>query len=116
MNPGTATVVIILAAFWVAIAALLLIMASRRIARANAVIASARSAAALLRAAPARPLLIHPDGKIELDTTLQRDLGLADAPSGLDQLAQGQTGFRSEDLEALRGDIAAAAIGGAPVE
>ena len=39
MNPGTATVVIILAAFWVAIAALLLIMATRRIARANAVLA-----------------------------------------------------------------------------
>ena len=64
MTSGTATVVIILAAFWVAIAALLLIMAIRRTARANAILASARSTAALLRAAPARPLLRagrHPD-------------------------------------------------------
>ena len=96
---------IILAAFWVAIAALLLIMASRRIARANAVIASARSAAALLRAAPARPLLIHPDGKIELDTTLQRDLGLADAVARLP--------FRQRAVVVLRyyADMSEAEIG-----
>jgi len=56
MTPGTATVVIILAAFWVAIAALLLIASVRRITRANAILASARSTAALLRAGPARPL------------------------------------------------------------
>jgi len=116
MNSGTATVVIILAAFWVAIAALLLIMATRRIASANAVLASARSAAALLRAAPARPLLVHRDGRIEIDSHLQRDLGLAGEPEKLDQLAQGDTGIRREDLDGLKGDIAAAAIGGPPVE
>ena len=76
MTPGTATVVIILAAFWVAIAALLLIASVRRIARANAILASARSTAALLRAGPARPLLVYRDGKVEIDTHLQRDLGL----------------------------------------
>jgi len=114
MTPGTATVVIILAAFWVAIAALLLIMATRRTARANAVLASARSTAALLRAAPARPLLVQRDGKVEIDSHLQRDLGLEEEPQRLDQLAQDGSGIRAEDLEALKADIAAAAIGGPP--
>ena len=116
MTAGTATVVIILAAFWLAIAALLLIMASRRIARANAVLASARTTAALLRSAPSRPLLVHADGRVEIDSHLQRDLGLKEEPLKLEQLAGSDCGIRSEDLEALRADIASTAIGGPPIE
>ena len=116
MTSGTATVVIILAAFWVAIAALLLIMATRRIARANAVLASARTTAALLRAAPARPLLVHADGKVEIDSNLRRDLGLEQPPERLDDMASGDTGIRAEDLDALKAEITAAAIGGPPIE
>jgi signal transduction histidine kinase len=116
MTSGTATVVIILAAFWVAIAALLLIMAIRRTARANAILASARSTAALLRAAPARPLLVHRDGRVEIDSHLQRDLGLPTEPERLEQLAGQDAGIHAEDLEALKADIAAAVIGGPPVE
>jgi len=116
MTAGTATVVIILAAFWLAIAALLLIMASRRIARANAVLASARTTAALLRSAPARPLLVHADGKVEIDFHLQRDLGLHDEPRTLDQLAGNDSGIRADDLELLRADLAASAIGGPAIE
>ena len=116
MTSGTATVVIILAAFWVAIAALLLIMAARRMTRANAILGSARSAAALLRAAPARPLLVHRDGKIEADSVLLRDLGLAGEPDSLDQLAGKDCGIERDDLDALKSDIAAAATGGPPIE
>jgi signal transduction histidine kinase len=116
MTSGTATVVIILAAFWVAIAALLLIMATRRTARANAILASARSTAALLRAAPARPLLVHRDGRVEIDSHLQRDLGLPTEPERLEQLAGLDAGIQAEDLAILKADIAAAAIGGPPVE
>ncbi len=116
MTTGTATVVIILAAFWVAIAALLLIMAARRTARANAVLASARSTAALLRAAPARPLLVQADGRIDVDSLLLRDLGLDNAPDKLDGLAGGEKGIRADDVEALKADIAAAAIGGPAIE
>jgi signal transduction histidine kinase len=116
MTSGTATVVIILAAFWVAIAALLLIMAIRRTARANAILASARSTAALLRAAPARPLLVHRDGRVEIDSHLQRDLGLPTEPERLEQLAGQDAGIHAEDLEALKADIATAGIGGPPVE
>src|SRR4029450_10390349 len=116
MTSGTATVVIVLAAFWVAIAALLLIMATRRITRANSVLASARSTGALLRAAPARPLLVQPGGKIEIDSHLQRDLGLATTPERLAGVAGGGGGLRIEDLEALKADISAAAIGGPSIE
>ena len=116
MTPGTATVVIILAAFWVAIAALLLIASVRRITRANAILASARSTAALLRAGPARPLLVHRDGRVEMDSHLQRDLGLESEAQTLDQLAGGEVGIRTEDMEALKADIGAAAIGGPAIE
>jgi signal transduction histidine kinase len=91
-------------------------MAIRRTARANAVLATARSTAALLRAAPARPLLVHRDGKVEIDSHLQRDLGLPKEPEKLEHLAQGDTGIHREDLAALKQDIATAVIGGPPVE
>ena len=92
MSSGTATVVIILAAFWVAIAALLLIASVRRIARANAILASARSTAALLRAAPARPLQVQRHGKVEVDSHQPRALGFDRVPAGHDPRAQGASG------------------------
>ena len=116
MSSGTAAVIIVLAAFWVAIAALLLIMATRRIARANAVLASARSTAALLRAAPARPVLVHADGRVEIDSHLQRELGLTDEPQKLDQLAGNDSGIVAEDLATLQSEIASARIGGPAIE
>ena len=116
MSSGTAAVIIVLAAFWVAIAALLLIMATRRIARANAVLASARSTAALLRAAPARPVLVHADGRVEIDSHLQRELGLTEEPQKLDQLAGNDSGIVAEDLSALQSEIASARIGGPAIE
>ena len=75
ITPGLATVIIILAAFWVAIAAFLMILASRRISRANSLLGGARSVASLLRSVPARPLIVRPDGAIETDALLQRDFG-----------------------------------------
>ncbi|WP_118857298.1 PAS domain-containing sensor histidine kinase [Sphingomonas mesophila] len=112
---GLGTIVAILAAFWVAIAAVLMIVAGRRVARAAALADSARSVSALLRALPARPLLVHPDGRIEADRLLQRDLGLDSLPTDLDALAQDGGGLERDDLAALIGDIQSAALGGAPV-
>ena len=116
LTPGIATVIIVLAAFWVAIAALLLIMASRRIGRANAILGSARSMANLLRAAPSRPLLVHADGRVEMDSELQRELGLVEVPARLDDLAGKDGGIHADDLAALKDDLSSAAIGGMPVE
>ena len=78
ISPGLGTVMTILAAFWVAIAVVLTFVAWRRLNRATALVASARSVASLLRSVPARPLLVHADGAIEADSLLQRDLGLAE--------------------------------------
>ncbi|WP_309602058.1 PAS-domain containing protein [Sphingomonas sp.] len=115
ITPGLATVIIILAAFWVAIAALLMILASRRISRANALLGGARSVASLLRSVPARPLIVRPDGAIETDALLQRDLGLASMPARLDDLAHDGLGIDPADLEALKADIQSSAISGTAI-
>ena len=62
--------IIIMAAFWVALAVLLAIVAARRIRRAQAVVGSARTLKSLLEAAPARAMLVHGDGKVEADPQL----------------------------------------------
>jgi len=116
ITSGLATVIIVLAAFWVAIAALLMILASRRISRANALLGGARSIASLLRSVPARPLIVRPDGGIESDTLLQRDLGLAAMPTHLDDLAENGVGLDPADLDALKVDVQAAAISGTGIE
>ena len=115
ISPGLGTVMTILAAFWVAIAVVLTFVAWRRLNRATALVASARSVASLLRSVPARPLLVHADGTIEADSLLQRDLGLAQPPATLDALAQDGSGLDPQDLVELRGDIRSAALGGAPI-
>jgi signal transduction histidine kinase len=116
MTPQLATAIIVLAAFWLAIAALLMIFASRRIARANALVGGARSVASLLGSVPARPLIVHPDGKVETDSLLQRDLGLPAIPAVLDDLAGDRCGIEPADLEALRADIKSSLIGGHQVD
>ena len=112
ISPEHASEMILIAAFWVAIAAFLMILASRRISRANALLGGARSVASLLRSVPARPLIVRPDGGIESDSILQRDLGLAAMPRTLDQLSVDGLGIDSADLEALKDDIKTAAVAG----
>ena len=115
ITPGLATVIIILAAFWVAIAAALMILASRRISRANALLGGARSVASLLRSVPARPLIIRPDGTVESDTLLQRDLGLAAMPAHLEDLSRDGQGLDPADLELLKTDVQSSAISGTAI-
>jgi signal transduction histidine kinase len=107
--------IIVLAALWVTIAAMLMILASRRISRANALLGGARSIASLLRSVPARALIVRPDGGIETDSLLQRDLGLPAMPASLDQLAVDGLGLVPADLEALKADVHGAAISGTAV-
>ncbi len=113
--PGLGSIVAILAAFWVAVAAVLMIVAGRRLSRARALVDSARSISSLLRALPARPLLVHPDGTIDADSLLQRDLGLTEPPANLDALASDGCGLDPADLAALKADVRTAALGGAAV-
>jgi len=107
---GTSIAIAGLALLWVAIAAAVAIMAARRFRLAEAVLGVARTSAALLEAAPARPLLVRPDNRIEVDRQLLRDLGLAGNPARLDGLAAKDGGIDPDDLKALAADIEAARV------
>jgi len=113
---GTSVIAVVLAALWIAVAVAVSIAAARRVRRASAVLASAHSMASLLDVAPARPLLVHPDGRIEIDPRLLRELGLDHTPARLTDLAGDNTGIESDDLEALIAEVEAAALAGEKVE
>jgi len=106
---GATIAVIAFAALWIVVAVALSVAAARRLARAGSVLASARSMASLLEVAPARPLLVHPDGRIEADPRLLRELGLDSAPARLADLAGDTCGIEKDDLDALAADVEAAA-------
>ncbi|MEO7378785.1 MAG: hypothetical protein ABIV23_01810, partial [Sphingomicrobium sp.] len=84
---GLVTVLVTVAAAWLAIAVALSILAERRIRRANAVLAAARMTAALLADSPSRPMLVGNDDRLDIDPALLRDLGLADDPARIDDLS-----------------------------
>jgi len=113
---GAVWVAITLAALWIVIAIAVSIAAARRFRRASAVMSSAQSMASLLDVAPARPLLVHPDSRIEVDPRLLRELGLDQAPARLAELAGENVGIEQDDLDALVGDIQAAALAGGKIE
>src|SRR6185369_12648472 len=105
---GTSIAIAGLALLWVAIAAAVAIMAARRFRLAETVLGVARTSAALLEAAPARPLLVRPDSRIEVDPQLLRDLGLTGTRARFDALAAKDGGIDPDDLKALGADIEAA--------
>ncbi|MEO6255511.1 MAG: histidine kinase, partial [Sphingomicrobium sp.] len=113
---GTSLIATALAALWIVVAALIAFAAARRFRRANSVLASARSMARLLDAAPARPLLVYSDGRIETEPRLLRDIGLERVPTRLADLGGDDRGLDQADLDALIADIAAAAAVGGRVE
>jgi signal transduction histidine kinase len=107
---GISLVAIALAALWILLAVALSVVAARRLARAGSVIASARSMASLLEVAPARPLMVHADGRVEIDPRLLRELGLDRPPARLANLAGNDSGIEQDDLEALTAAVEAAAV------
>jgi len=107
---ATIVVVVVLALLWVAIAAAVAVVAARRLRLAEAVLTAARTNASLLEAAPARPMLVAPDQKIEVDPQLSRNLGLRRSPTKLSDLGGTDNGIEAEDLQALVGDVEAARI------
>ena len=90
---GSAWLVMAIAGLWLAIAGGLLVLAARRIRDANNVIAAATSMAALLDVAPSRPLLVRPDGSIEADKRLLRELGLDKDVANLRDLGGEENGL-----------------------
>jgi signal transduction histidine kinase len=107
---ATIVVVVVLALVWVAIAAAVGVVAARRLRLAEVVLTAARTNAGLLEAAPARPMLVAPDQKIEVDPQLSRNLGLKRSPAKLSDLGGMDSGIEAEDLQALIGDVEASRI------
>ena len=116
MTQLAATIIVGIAAFWVAIGVALSIIAARRVRGANRVLDSARSLAALLEAAPARPVLVRADGSIEIDQRLARELGLGSAVRAVNDLAREGAGLDSEDLAELLQQVESAALTGERIE
>lgn len=112
MGPSLASAIIVVAALWVAIAAFLSVLAVRRIRHAHGLIGAARDFRSLLAAAPARPLVVMPDGRVEADRQLLRDIGLDEEPKWLRDLGGADRGIVAEDLASLEDDIKAAGLGG----
>ena len=108
---GLATIGVIaaaLAALWIAIATAVSLIAARRLRLAERVLGAARGNATLLEISPARPLVVRAGGQVEIDTRLQRELGLKSPPRTLAELHGNDSGIFREDLAALTSEIDAA--------
>jgi signal transduction histidine kinase len=97
-----------LALLWLALGVAIAIVAARRFRLAQQVLDAARANARLLALAPARPLLVRADGRIETDGQLVRELGLEGSPKKLGDLVGSDNGIAAQDFEALAADISAA--------
>ena len=111
-NPRTFATIIAVAIVWIVIAMVVSIAAARRYRRSSAVLSSARSMSNLLASAPARPLVVRPDGRVEVDQRLLCELGLDAAPERFDEFAGADQGVVKEDLDALWRDLATAGTSG----
>lgn len=108
-------IIVALALLWVGIAAALSLAAARRFRFAEQVLGAARANATLLEMSPARPLVVRPDGHVEADRNLVRELGLKSAPRMLADLHGNDSGFLLEDLATLTREIETARVSGSRV-
>lgn len=115
LSPTLSAAIIVIAALWLALAAVMLVVAGRRMSRANKVLGAARSLSKMLGAAPARPLLVSGDGAIDPDRALLNDLGLEERPASLASLAEA-AGLSERDGERLTEPVDAARLSGKAVD
>ena len=113
---GPAWLVLLIAGLWLAIAAALLVLAGRRMREANSVVAAATSMASLLEVAPSRPVLVRPDGSIEADERLLRELSVGSPVRNWADLSNEANGLLEDDVSDLRNAVQAAALSGTPIE
>ncbi|MDQ3143735.1 MAG: PAS-domain containing protein [Pseudomonadota bacterium] len=104
------------AAIWLTLAVLLVIVAGRRLLRADSWRRAARDLALLVEHSPEQPLLLRADGTIEIDARLLRDLGLSSPPESLAGLSTAEAGIVAEDLKSLEAAVAVAAFSGGTLE
>lgn len=87
ISPLSLVLIALVLAAWTAGAALVVLRANRSARRAKAMRTSLKRMQALLDVAPALPLLVRIDGRIEAPDKLARMLGLAATPKYLSELA-----------------------------
>ena len=104
-----------LALLWVAIAGALSLAAARRLRTAGEILRAARGNATLLDISPARPMVVRPDGRIEADRKMLRELGLARPPKTIGDLSSAQGGLVADDVAELQSRIAAAQASASPI-
>ena len=105
------SIIVVVAALWMGIAAALLVVAGRRLERARRSVVAARSLAGLLGASPIRPVMVDPDDRIDADPELLRQLAVAGRPKTLNELGAG-AGIAREALEHLERKILESRLSG----
>ncbi|HET9458648.1 MAG TPA: PAS-domain containing protein [Sphingomicrobium sp.] len=115
-EPATTMIVAALAALWILVGVVVSVIAARRLGEARTVISAARSLKDLLELSPARPLVVRPDGTVEADSRLLRELGIEKAPKALTGLAGQDQGLAAEDVERLVETVREAALTGERVQ
>ncbi|MES2326630.1 MAG: ATP-binding protein [Pseudomonadota bacterium] len=98
---GTSLAIVGLSLLWLVLGIAIAIIAARRYRLAQSVLDTARAHSRLLELMPSRPLVVRPDGRIEADERLLRELGLDGAPVVLSDLTKDGSGIVAEDLDAL---------------
>jgi signal transduction histidine kinase len=97
-SPLSLVLIALVLAAWTVGAALVMVRANRGMKRAKALKSSVRRMQTLLDVAPALPLLVRVDGRVEASDKLARLLGLAAMPKYLSELAQGSPGDQAGGL------------------
>ena len=115
LSPATAAIVATLAALWLGVALWSTLIGLRANVQARASDELARRLRSLMESAPAIPLVVLPDGRLEGPPQLARRLGLPSLPTTLDELA-GTGAMVDVDVAGLVEDVAAARTAGARVE
>jgi signal transduction histidine kinase len=87
LTPLSLVLIAVVLAAWVAGAGIVILRANRNVKRAKAVRTSLKRMQTLLDVAPALPLLVRVDGRIEASDKLARMLGLGSMPKFLSELA-----------------------------
>jgi signal transduction histidine kinase len=119
LSPLSLVLIALLLTAWTVGAALVMLRATRGMKRAKALRGSLKRMQTLLDVAPALPLLVRVDGRIEAPDKLARLLGLAAIPHYLSELAAPEGdrragGLSAEQLEQLWSKIQATQKSAAP--
>ena len=112
--PVTVAVIAVILGLWLVVAMLATIHGLRRAASARAAIAESARLSALVQDAPAIPMMVTPDGRIEGSIRLANWLGLARLPAYLSDLAGDDDGLPPREVELLADDVKTTQRSGRP--